>query len=201
MNKRRLHHFWRTMRWIQPWYFLVIGVASSVICVYALRANNEHMVVLRQAVYTADQKNVDVEGALKALQAYVTTHMNTNLSAGPNSVYPPIQLKYTYDRLVNEESAKAAEANTHLYTAAQNYCQAKIPTGFSGRYRVACIEKYVQTHDTSLPVIEDALYKFDFVSPIWSPDKAGWSMVIAAFSLVLFIVTWVGRRWLKHTVG
>ncbi|HXR50098.1 MAG TPA: hypothetical protein VN778_03685, partial [Verrucomicrobiae bacterium] len=134
------------------------------------------------------------------LQAYVTTHMNTNLSAGQGAVYPPIQLKYTYDRLVQAESDAAAASNTQLYTQAQNYCQTQIPTGFSGRGRVPCIEQYVQSHDTSLPTIPDALYKFDFVSPVWSPDFAGWSLLFAIFTWVALIVVMVARFWLKRSV-
>lgn len=171
-----------------------MSIISAVICVYSLRANNEHMVKLRDAVYAADKDNGDVSGALKALQAYVTTHMNTSL-AGPDNVYPPIQLKYTYDRLVQAQSQQTQEANTQIYSDAQNYCQALIPNGFSGRYRVPCIEQYVQTHSpASTPAIPDALYKFDFASPNWSPDRAGWSMVVAGLSAILFVVTLIANR-------
>ncbi|HVX24266.1 MAG TPA: hypothetical protein VG992_02915 [Candidatus Saccharimonadales bacterium] len=201
MNKHHLHHSWTKLRWLKPWYFLIVAIISSVVCVLALRANNEHMITLRDAVYAADKNNADVRGALQHLQAYVTTHMNTSLSAGPNSVYPPIQLKYTYDRLFDEESAQAAAHNKRLYTDAQNYCQTEIPVGFSGRYRVPCIEQYVKTHDSELPQVPQALYMFDFASPTWSPDRAGWSMVVAILSAALFVITtlirWLLRRLTK----
>jgi hypothetical protein len=189
MNKRHLHHLWTKVRWLKPRYFLILALVSGVICVLALRANNEHMVKLRSAVYTADQNNTDVQGALQALQAYVTAHMNTNLSAGNVAVYPPIQLKYTYDRLVTAQSDAVSQTNTQLYTAAQAYCQQQNSTDFSGRNRVPCIEQYVQTHDAQLPVIPQALYEFSFISPVWSPDLAGWSMVVGALSGLLFIIT------------
>lgn len=195
MNKRRLHHLWTRLRWIKPWYFLILAIISGIICVSSLRANNEHMITLRNAVYSADKNNGDVYSALQKLQAYVTTHMNTDLSAGPNAVYPPIQLKYTYDRLIQSQSDQAAASNSQLYTDAQNYCQGQIPTGFSGRYRVPCIEQYVQTHDTSLPQIPDSLYKFDFVSPKWSPDRAGWSLLITIILGLVFVVL-AGLKWL-----
>ena len=101
MNTRRLHHIWTKVRQVSPWYFLALAIVSTIVCLFALRANNEHMIRLRNAVYTADKNNIDVQGALQKLQAYVTTHMNTNLSAGQGAVYPPIQLKYTYDSLVH----------------------------------------------------------------------------------------------------
>src|SRR5215467_9835129 len=127
MDKRRLHHLWTKFRLVKPRYFLAIAVVSVVICVFALRANNEHMIKLRSAVYTADQNDTNVQSSLQALQAYVTAHMNTNLSAGPDPVYPPIQLKYTYDRLVQAQSDSLAQTNTQLYTNAQHYCEEQDP--------------------------------------------------------------------------
>jgi hypothetical protein len=186
-------------RAIKPWYFLGLAVASGVICILALRANNQHMIRLREAVYTADRQNTDVQAPLKNLQAYVTSHMNTNLSAGPNAVYPPIQLKYTYERLQIAASDKYTKANAGLYNEAQKACEAQNSTDFSGRNRVPCIEQYVQSHNTAKPpVIPDALYKFAFVSPRWSPDLAGWSVALTLLILLVFAASsadyWLVRR-------
>lgn len=189
MTNKTTQHTTKRHQRVRPLYFLAVTIVSGVVCIFALRANNEHMVKLRDAVYTADQNNTNVSQALQQLQAYVTTHMNTNLSSGNGSVYPPIQLKYTYQRLVANESAEAAQSNTQLYTQAEDYCQNQIPVGFSGRYRVPCVEQYVQSHDSSLPTIPTALYEFDFVSPTWSPDLAGWSMLTTILSGILFLLT------------
>jgi hypothetical protein len=201
MNKRYLHHLWTKLRYVKPWYFLILAIISSVIAISALRANNEHMIKLRDAVYSADQNDGNVQAALETLQSYVIAHMNTNLSAGPNPVYPPIQLKYTYDRLVQAQSDAVAQSNTQLYTNAQHYCEQQDSTDFSGHNRVPCIEQYVETHDTSLPPIPDALYKFDFVSPAWSPDLAGWSLVAAFLSVFAFVVTLATDLWFKRRVA
>jgi hypothetical protein len=199
MTKRYAHHLWTKLRRIKPWYFLILAILSTVICIFALRANNEHMVKLKEAVYTADKNNDNVSAALGSLQAYVTAHMNTNLNTGPNAVYPPIQLKYTYERLT--QAQKSSQTSDELYTAAQHYCEGQNSTDFSGRNRVPCITQYVKSHgggQAPAASIPDALYKFDFVSPKWSPDLAGWSMVVAALSWVLFVVTliasWLLRR-------
>jgi len=159
------------------------------------------METLRTALYTADEDNTNVQAALRNLQAYVTANMNTNLSGGPNAVYPPIQLKYTYDRLVQAESQNASTANETLYTNAQNYCQQLDPTDFSGHNRVPCIEQYVETHNAQLATIPVSLYEFDFISPIWSPDLAGWSLVVTALSALLFVISYVTQRWLKRNVA
>lgn len=199
MNKRHLHHTWTKLRRIKPWYFLVIALVSTVICVSALRSNNEHMAKLRQAVYAADQNNTDVQGALKQLQSYVTSHMNTSLSGGPNAPYPPIQLKYTYQRLVDAQTQ--TQGADQLYTEAQHYCEQQDSVDFSGHNRVPCIEQYVQAHgggQAPASNIPDALYKFDFASPTWSPDLAGWSLLVAVLAWIGFAAALITRKWFKH---
>jgi hypothetical protein len=198
MNKRYLHHLWTRLRRVKPWYFLIIAIISTVVCVLALRANNQHMITLRQAVYAADKDNGDVNGALKQLQTYVTSHMNTNLSSGANTVYPPIQLKYTYERLVQAQG-QGTLSGDQLYSQAQAYCESQNARDFSGRNRIPCIEEYVQSHGGARLAanVPDALYKFDFVSPRWSPDLAGWSLVIAMLSWLLFVASWLASRWAK----
>jgi hypothetical protein len=198
MNKKRLHHLWTYIRYIRPWYFLVLALMSSIICVFALRANNEQMITLRNAVYQADKNNSDVEKALQNLRNFVYAHMNTDLAAGPNAVHPPIQLKYTYDRLVAAANKRVQAANSSLYTDAQHYCEAQIPTGFSGRYRESCINSYVTTHGVKPVSIPKNLYEFDFVAPKWSPDLAGWSMILSALCLLLALAFWLSDGFIRH---
>ncbi len=177
---------WHRFTNIRPIYLLLVAVICGVVCVVALRSNNEHMLALRNAVYQADKSDGNVSRALDNLQAYVTAHMNTNLSTGKGSVYPPIQLEYTYLRIVKAEESSSKNANTGLYTAAEYYCQKLDPIDFSGRNRVPCIEQYVTSHGSSVPKVPAALYEFDFLSPSWSPDLAGWSLLA---TILLFILT------------
>ena len=206
MLKPKLARLQKNFLSIKPWYFLGLFVISAVICVVALRNNNQTIAKLRSQLYTADKNNSNVSLALSKLQAYVTTHMNTNLSAGPNAPYPPIQLVYTYNRLVAAQNDQITnqiqQANGQLYTDAQTYCQKVDSTDFSGHNRVPCIEQYVQSHGTKLNLniepISSSLYKFNFLSPTWSPDLAGWSLLASIVLLLLFIVSWVADRWFRH---
>lgn len=185
MAKHKPHH--RSARPLPSWYFLVVAAVFGLVAVASLRSNYSHMVTLRDKVYAADKSGQGTDQALQDLRAYVGHHMNTNLSAGENGVYPPIQLKYTYERLVKAKSAQAKQENAHVYTQAQDYCEKKIPTGFSGLGRVQCIEQYVEQHGISADSISPALYQFDFYTPRWSPDLAGWSLVVSGLSLAIFI--------------
>jgi hypothetical protein len=142
------------------------------------------MIQLREKVYEADKSNGDVNTALNNLRRYVYGHMNTNLSSGGNAIKPPIQLKYSYERLQATEQKRVDNANSNVYTQAQLYCQQQNSADFSGRNRVPCVTDYVTTHGIKANSIPAAMYQYDFVSPKWSPDLAGWSLVL---SVILFL--------------
>ncbi|HET7320187.1 MAG TPA: hypothetical protein VFI84_01205 [Candidatus Saccharimonadales bacterium] len=190
-------HAWKRLGKVNPLYLLALGVVGGVICLFALRANNEHMLQLRTQLYQTDQSNGDVQTALRNLQQYVVSHMNTNLSTGNSGVYPPIQLQGTYDRLVQARGAALQQQNSQIYTDAQHYCEQQNSVDFSGHNRVPCIEQYVQSHGVKLPTIQDSLYKFNFISPRWSPDLAGWSMLVSGLAFAWGLVLLVVRRLKK----
>jgi len=194
MNKRHLHHVWRLFRRIKPWYFIASLVVFGVISLVSLRHNNEQMVRLRDAVYTADKNNGDVEGSLRALRQYVYGHMNTSLATGPNAVHPPIQLKYTYERLEKAQQSTLGQGNSALYNEALSYCDTQTAIGSEV---ITCIQQYATSHGAQLATIPDGLYKFDFTSAKWSPDIAGWSLVLAALSLLGFLVSAPYHWWAK----
>jgi hypothetical protein len=199
MDKRKLHHIWTKIRLIKPWYIFVLLIITTTVSIYSLRQNNLQMVKLRDAVYSADKNNTDVSAALEALQAFVTTNMNTNLASGPNAPYPPIQLEYTYTRLEAANTQSASNTNQALYTNAEDYCQQAIPNGFSGRYRVSCIEQYITSHGVVVQTIPASLYEFSFLSPRWSPDLAGWSLLVSIVLGATFIVDVALRRLIRHS--
>lgn len=202
MDKRQWHHIWTKLRVIKPWYFLILAIASAAICAFSLRANNQHMVSLRQAVYDADLNNTNVQKPLGDLQAYVVKHMNTNLSSGSNPVYPPVQLKYTYNRLVEQQANAVSAASSQIYTDAQHYCEQQNSTDYYGTNRVPCVSAYVQSHPVAkATAIPAELYKFDFISPRWSPDLAGWSMVVAGLSLLAFLKVLLIDYWFKKNIA
>ncbi len=200
MDRRTAQNAYKNLHHLNPWYVFVVFLILASFSVYQLRSNNLHMAQLRDAVYTADQKNTDVDGSLQHLRDFVGHHMNTDLSSGENAVYPPIQLKYTYDRLITEKSKGTNDRNARIYTEAQAYCEDKIPSGFSGRYRIGCIQDYVKSHNASPTYISPDLYKFDFYSPVWAPDLAGISLVLAGISFTLFVALLL-TRWVVKQVA
>lgn len=169
---------------VNYWIFFALAIFFGVVALFALRANNMQAVNLRNEVLLVDKNNGDVEKALQKLRSYVYSHMNTDLSAG-SSVYPPVQLKYRYDRLVAGEKARVQSESAKVYTDAQKYCEQQNSTDVSGRNRVPCIEQYATSHLSVEKPVADDVYKFDFASPVWSPDLAGISLLLSGvFSLI-----------------
>ena len=197
MYKRYLHHIWTRIRPVKPWYLAALCLLFACIGVAALRTNYTTMTKLRSAVYEADKQNGNVEEALQQLRSFVGNHMNTNLDS-EHGVYPPIQLTYTYERLRKAEADRVNAINAAIYTDAQHYCEAQYPGSIVGGPRVPCIEAYIKSHPgATARTIPDAQYKFDFVSPRWSPDVAGWSLVASGFFLVLTGIRLILGRWLS----
>jgi hypothetical protein len=198
MNKRSLHHFWTLLRKVHLVFLLAIAIGFGVSALFALRANNQRMIDLRTAVFQADEQGGDIEGSLRALREYVHGHMNTDLSAGDNPVKPPIQLKYEYDRLVAAEKARFEAETARVGAEAQSACSHIA----SQTARFPCVQNYVNAHSSTVRTIPEDKYKFDFASPTWSPDLAGWSIVGAAVFALLFVLRLLSglliRRELKQ---
>lgn len=199
MNKRKLHHIWRIIRKVSYWYFLIACIICVVVAIFALRNNNLTAVQLRDAVIKTDKDNGDTEAALRKLREYVHAHMHTNL-ATDNGIYPPIQLRYRYERLVATEKAKLEQQKGNTYKDAQDYCEKNSPQSFYGAGRLPCIQNYIDTHPISNKEISipDGLYKYNFESPVWSPDLAGWSIVLSGFFFLMFIIRLMLGLWLQQ---
>lgn len=192
MGKEQVRRLYAYLRRTPYWAFLVLAGVLFITSAFALRANNQKMIELREAVFAADREDGDIETALRNLREHVYAHMNTDLAAGENAIRPPIQLKYRYERLVETEQARLqAGSDSDIYTRAQEHCEQRFPSGFSGSNRLPCIREYLDQHSGGQleeVVIPEDLYKFDFASPRWSPDLAGLSLLGGTLSLVTFVL-------------
>jgi len=197
MDKKWFKHLYKLLKHVNLWAFLVVAVVSAVVCALALRNNNLTALKLRDNVIQVDKDNGDVEKALRELREYMYAHMNTDLTAGDSGIQQPIQLKYRYERLVKAEQDRLSVENTKIYTEAQAECEKRFPVGLSGSGRIPCITEYVSARGVQQKSIPDSFYKFNFVSPPWSPDLAGWSLVLASISFALFVLRFGMERWVK----
>jgi preprotein translocase subunit SecF len=194
MSKRYLRRVWKRLKPINTWYFFAAFVIFLVIGIFAARQNNLRSIELRDEVLKVDQQNGDVEAALQKLREHIYSHMNAGLSS--DSLQQPIQLKYRYERLLAQQQEKASQTNQKLYAEAQAFCERQ--GGSLRGDRVPCVQQYVSERSSSAAVtIPDELYKFDFVSPRWSPDLAGFSLLLAGVFLALFLIRFLTERWFR----
>lgn len=179
---------------IRFWHLLILAIVFGGLAAYSLRQNNLTMLQLKNDVFVADEKNGDVEAALEKLRNHVFSHMNTSLTTNAGSSEPPVQLIHRFNRAVAAEkariSAQSQEAAT-IYGQAQNNCvNPNVPLTSQAQ----CIQEYVAANGKDVPQLQlppKEYYTFDYVSPYWTFDLAGISLLLAIFffgaALIKFI--------------
>ncbi len=149
------------------------------------------MVERRTAVYDADSAGdgQTIINRLYDLQHYVTGHMNTDLGGG-------ISLEASYARDVQVAFDKV-ENDSDIYQKAQDVCAPKY-SHWSQAY-VQCtiseLAKYPSASDVVLPDL--LLYNHNYFSPLWSPDFAGWSVLVFIAILTMIIIRLISVATLK----
>lgn len=169
-------------------YIAALIILCGTVSIIALRNNYSKMTELRQAVIVADQNNGDVEKALQELRKHVYSHMNTNLSSGANAIKQPIQLKSRYERLMAGQQAAIKAQNDKVARDGEVVCAQRFPAGGFNAPRVACVQDYVAVNAVKGSAVAEDLYKFNFVSPSWTPDLAGMSLLATIVLLLIFII-------------
>ncbi|HSX27205.1 MAG TPA: hypothetical protein VLG25_00295 [Patescibacteria group bacterium] len=201
MFNKNINNHWALFR-VLSYSFLIVGlIVSGLIFVFAYRQNNITALSLRDKLLEVDKNNGNVELALTELREFTYWHMNANLSGGASNIYPPIQLKYTYERLVATEKQHVINAQKQVTDDANAHCAIAVPQNGPGTNRIPCITQYIQDHPVKEQPIRDDLYKFDFASPRWSPDRAGWSLVITLIFGLLLASRLILDEWLKHSLA
>lgn len=201
MNIRKLYYLHHRFLFLKAWYFLLPAILFALLAVYGLRGNYSTMSMLRADVYAADKQNGDVEAALNKLRKHVYGHMNTNLASGDNPIRPPIQLKARYERLAATENERIKGRNVQVAAQGEQICGQRFPGAGFNAPRVSCVQDYVAANSSKEQVVPDQLYKFDFVSPRWSPDLAGASILLSVIFFILFAARVLLERYMLKKLG
>ena len=157
------------------------------------------MVQRRAAVISADSAGDQTATIqrLYDLQQFVSAHMNTDLGKG-------VYLEDSYNRDYQVWQTKVygdANPNGNIYKKAQDVCAPKF-SHYSTAY-LQCttseLAKYPAASepgtDTSAP--KPTSYIHAYVSPIWSPDFAGWSLLTCVVIVLMIIARLVSLIVLK----
>lgn len=198
VNKQKLFWIYRKIKIVKPQHFLILSLIFLGLGIHGVRQNSLETSRLKNLVLKADEKNGDIETALRDLRVHVYSHMNTSLSSGNSSIKPPIQLKNRYDKLVGEESKKVAKQNAIIKQEAEKICAQKFAGNGVNSDRVNCIASYLNNHAVTVSSVPTELYMFDFISPKWTPDFAGTSLVFSIIFLLAFMARFSAGIWYKN---
>ena len=209
IDKKKTKFRIKRLSQIKTWQLVILLIMSGFISATFLRLNNVGMVERRGSVENADKAGdiVNLQQRLYDLQRYVSTHMN----ADPGKIALDHTYKQMYDRKLKEfEEEIKNQSNNDTVSKVRAVCDARARQGGYGRATtqadpryVSCIneewEKYPAAKVANLqfeaPSTEP--YYHTFVSPIWSADYAGWSLLVTIFIAMIIIMRLVVLGVLK----
>ena len=190
VDKKQISRNLKQLQHIRTWQLVILLILAGFISATFLRLNNIGMVDRRNAVASADTVGNEAvtQARLYDLQRYVSAHMNTDMGNG-------ISLAASYKRDWQVAELKAmGGSNGNIYKKAQEVCAPRY-TSWSPAYVQCTVTELAKYPAAEAPVFpKAALYKFIYVSPLWSPDFAGWSLVVCCVISLIIIarITSVG---------
>jgi len=192
-DKKRVKKSIKQLQRIKTWQLVCLLLLAALIAATFLRLNNIGMLERREAVKAADKTGDSeaLKNRLYDLQRYVSAHMNTD----PGKI--ALEASYQRDSQKIKEAAEAAGTNNpsgNVYQKAADVCD---PIGRAQGWRwpdpryIACVDSELSKYPSAsgpaatvqLPDVN--LYYHSFISPIWSPDFAGWSVVVCLVIVVM----------------
>lgn len=172
-----------------------IGIAGSMfvvlllalLAVIFLRSNNLQMTNLRDKLVEADQSDNIAKVKIQAydLQKYVLNHMNTSTGK--------VALQTLYDQAVERvvKDSRPPNIDTELYSRATVECESRLTS--SGYTAWAdCVSQKVGVNGNfkavdRLNLPDTDLYYVEYISPRFSLDLAGLTILLAILGAVILL--------------
>lgn len=159
-------------------YLFGLAIVFGVISIVALRYNAQHIYDLKTQIIQKDNAGEPVTEDLQSLRRFIFAHMNTTTK---------LELSGSYQRAL--DSAQAPGGG--VYAEAQAACDKQ---GVSSVAQAQCVQSYLATRvqPGSESIVDKTPYIYSFASPGWSPDAAGFSLLLAIGcalgSLLLYVI-------------
>lgn len=178
----------RKLQKIKTWQLIVLFVLSAFVSATFLRLNNVGLIARQNAVLAADEAgdSAVTTQRLYDLQQYVSAHMNTDMGKG-------LYLESSYNRdtkAVYDKATLDINPYGNIYKKAQDLCTSRF-SSWSYAY-LQCITDELAKYPASQELVSSVHlpspenYRHVFISPVWSPDFAGWSVLLTlAIGLVI----------------
>lgn len=187
-NKRIVKKDIKRLKRVKTWQLLILLILMTFVSLTLLRLNSIGMIQMRDAVLNADKADDDSAtlNDLITLQHYSADHMNASTG--------PFFLEYSYKRDFAAAYQKAADyqdPNGNVNVKADAICKPQF-TQYSQAYTdcfAAALKQFPPAPNPGedLQIPNTALYQHSYVSPKWSPDFAGFS-ILACVIIALIIV-------------
>lgn len=201
-DKRNIRKNLKRIQTIKTWQLVVLLILALFISATLLRMNNTGMVQRRDAVEGADKSgNTDeIAQRIYDVQRYAAAHMNADTGV--------FYLQAQYDRDVKKAVGDASGGVTDVASSPQAradaICNPNLQIhGYSLAYQNCMLEelsKEGQVVDpASITMPNPALYRYAFTSPVWSPDFAGFSVLISlliALTIAIRFIVWAVLKFL-----
>ena len=187
-NQKKFLHHWRKKHLKTRWLIAALVIFCGL-SLYFLRQNNLKMVALREQVVKADVANTGVAEALEALNQDVFHHMNTK-------IVRPVELVNTYNlqaKAVIEAANTTSDRN--IYSEATAACERR---GIPLTSIAQCIANYALANNPgvgpkAVQLPDKNRFIYSFATPLWTPDLAGLSLLIAGILLI-----WLALRLIEY---
>ena len=187
---------------IKTWQLIILFLLFCFIAATFLRLNNIGMVQRREAVIVADEEGnpEKIHQRLYDLQHYVASHMNTSLGKGV-----PLNASYTRDyQKWQEAQYKVGGEHGNIYKKAQEVCAPRF-SSYSQAYLQCTTDELAKYPAAAAPgsaggAPRQESYVHSFSSPVWTPDFAGWSVLLAGLVAVFIVVRLIAYGVLKILV-
>lgn len=199
-DKKRVKKGIQQLQRVKTWQLLIILLLCGLLSATFLRLNNIGMIERRTAVKQADERGDEaaIANNLYSLQRWSASHMNADSDA--------FYLEHSYQRDVKKatDSKKgSSDVTARIVKQADATCKTRFGNVYSSAY-VLCfaeeqaklIKKYPQI-SVSVKLPNPELYRHEFSSPIWSPDFAGWSLLVCSLIVLVIIFRLVSLALLK----
>lgn len=183
----------RRLQRIKTWQLVLLLLLMGFIAATFLRLNNIGMIQRREAVLKADEGSdtTITQTRLYDLQRYVAAHMNANMGV----IYLEGQYKRDTAKIIDDASSSTSYEDAKPFKEAQAVCAPRYANlgGYSQAYQ-QCVLDQLDTHKSSSNLSSEVRlpkpdqYRVSFVSPLWSPDFAGFSVLICIVIGMIIIV-------------
>lgn len=188
-DKRRVKRSIKQLQRIKTWQLVILLLLMVFVAATFLRLNNIGMKERRDAVLAADTSGDEtaLQSRMYDLQRYVVGHMNADTGA----FYLEGEYKRESQRRV-DAAESYADPNGNVFVKAESVCKPQF-TAWSEAY-VQCFADQLAKYPPSPNPVENvtfpnaSLYRYNFESPLWSSDFAGWSTAVCLVIILMILL-------------